>query len=444
MGRVEQQPTLRQVPGRLRARLGPDGRQSARARTGASAWASAWATATIATRLGEPSRVSAGTTRARGERASTLRLESTRAAAGTPAARAADTAAWATRTSRPTAIASTALPGPRVSSQTRAVVSSEVTAATARPARARRSSMSVTTGPRVALAGDDQRGARAEGGDDGAEARGGEPLRGVVQGHALGGEGGVEPVGRERRAQRAVARPGRQARPLGAAHGALHLRVARVAEGLGEAHDGRRAAVGGAGHLVGRQQRDVREVVGQVARERLLGRAEPVVVALEALGECVDIGRHGALVRRRAAFPYRRRALSEIGSPAVETILTDSTWRGSTSGRSRCRLALPPARIRGGGAPSRRSARPWAGTEGDSDARTLGIGTARPDIITATNRGVGTGAGPSLTTEAIATTGAPRPPRGSGARASRTAREAGSDPKRSTDAPSPAASRPTK
>jgi hypothetical protein len=99
------------------------------------------------------------------------------------------------------------------------------------------------------------------------------------------------------------------------------------------------------GDLVGRQQRDVRQVVGQVARERLLCRAETVVVALQALGECVDVGRHGAWVRRRAAFPYRRRAASEIGSPTVETILTDSTWRGSTSPSMRWRPALPPGRI---------------------------------------------------------------------------------------------------
>ena len=130
--------------------------------------------------------------------------------------------------------------------------------------------------------------------------------------------------------------------------------------------------------------------------------------------------------------------------PAVETILTDSTWRGSTSPSRRCRLALPPGRIRARGAPSSRSARVLGrdgGRQRRADAR---HGIARPDIITATNLGVGTGAGPSFTTEAIATTGAPAPSRGSGARATRTARAAGSDPKRSTEAPRPAASRPTK
>ena len=138
-------PTLRKLRGRPPRAYAPTAARSARGRTGARAPASACATATIATRVGDPSRASAGTTRARGLRASGLRPESTRTAAGTPAWRAAETAACATRDSRPIATASTAPPGPRASSQARAAGSSEVTAATGRPARARRSSMSVTT-----------------------------------------------------------------------------------------------------------------------------------------------------------------------------------------------------------------------------------------------------------------------------------------------------------
>ena len=143
---------------------GSDGRQvGAGAARGRGPPARAWATATMATRVGEPSRASAGTTRASGERASGLRLESTRAAAGTPAARAAATAAWATRDSRPMAMARTAPPGPRASSQARAAGSSDGDGRDG-AAGAREALLDERhDGAGVPLAGDHERGARRRG-----------------------------------------------------------------------------------------------------------------------------------------------------------------------------------------------------------------------------------------------------------------------------------------
>ena len=181
----------------------------------------------------------------------------------------------------------------------------------------------------MALAGDDQGGARAEGGDDRAEAGGRQPLGGVVEGEALRGHRRVEALRRERQAELAVAGAGRQAGALGAPHDALHLGVARVAEGLREPDDGRGAAVRRPRDLVGRQERHVGEVVGEVPGEGLLGGAEALVVALEALGQCVDVGGHAASFRRRRPVPYRDRACSITISPGRTTIRTESTSPGA-------------------------------------------------------------------------------------------------------------------
>ena len=181
----------------------------------------------------------------------------------------------------------------------------------------------------MALPRDDQRRPRGEGGHDRPEPRGGEALCRVVEGQPLGGQGGVEPLGGKGQAQLAVARPRGEAGPLGAPHDALHLGIARVAESLGEPHHGGRAAVRGARDLVRREQGDVREVVRQVAGERLLGGAEALVVALESLGECVDVGGHAPSFRRRAPVPYRRRAVSVTDPPRARTIRTEPTASGA-------------------------------------------------------------------------------------------------------------------
>ena len=88
------------------------------------------------------------------------------------------------------------------------------------------------------------------------------------------------------------------------ANRALQFRVARVSEGLREPHDGRGAAMGGLGHLMGRDQRQLGEVIHEVPGEGLLGRAEPLVVAAEDLGEFGDVGWHVRLIRRAGALPF--------------------------------------------------------------------------------------------------------------------------------------------
>ena len=150
-------------------RSGPDGRQVG-ARTCAGrqrAPASAWATATMATRLGRPSRASAGTTRASG-RARERATGSSRPARrpGTPAARAAATAAWATRDSRPMATASTPAAAGRARRARRAVARLERRDGGHGAAGARQALLEQGDDRAgVALAGDDEGAARGERGD---------------------------------------------------------------------------------------------------------------------------------------------------------------------------------------------------------------------------------------------------------------------------------------
>ena len=128
--------------------------------------------------------------------------------------------------------------------------------------------------------------------------------------------------------------PRREGRALGAPHDALKLRVAAIAEGLGEPDHRRRAAVRGVGDLVGREQRQVGEVVGQVAGQGLLGRAE----AARSRG---GAGRPAS--GRPGASPKRHSPSPRVGLPGPGPA-TWSAARGWSRTRPRCACAPPRGR----------------------------------------------------------------------------------------------------
>jgi hypothetical protein len=164
-----------------------------------------------------------------------------------------------------------------------------------------------------------------------------------------------------------------EAGTVGMAHRALQFGITGVPEGLGEPHDGGRAAVRRLCHLMCGHQRELREVIHQVARERLLGRAEPLVITAEDLGEFSCVRWHGPLFRRMRARPF---PLPTIGFMIVRLAMAAVlVVPGSALGATEW---LPPAAV----APPTRGAGPPA-VAGDDGGRAVMAWSTRDGVMAA-------------------------------------------------------------
>lgn len=153
--------------------------------------------------------------------------------------------------------------------------------------------------PCCRVAGDDDGSDHGQGRHEGLHAFGAETGSDIFERQAIGVEH-LNPTGASLRADHTHA----QARPVSLAHRALQFGVARVAQRLREPHNRGGTAVRGLGDLMRGNQRKFGQVIDQVARERLLGGAEPLVVAAEDLCEFGCVGWHVRQIRRGYAGPF--------------------------------------------------------------------------------------------------------------------------------------------